>query len=781
MKEMDKELIELIKRNDFKTIKKKLKPLGSKYVKNFLEPYIENKFGIDYHKNLYSIVRYVNKFNKKQSELFLEHIKGNLQYDEKNWNKNIYKFDILIPESIALLIENSILDAKINDGELYNFLINNRSGIYCIILKIYKFWFSNKNQNDIEVKKLYENNFEIDNFFVRISREEFKKYSENYIKILNYLDAIKVVFTDHFHRPTVLNKEKNIFKPGICKGYRLNPLLVNIQKNAENKFFIIRINNKKSVISLYHDYISQKEVLINKDDSEEYFSDEENLYYLKNYSNRPKRIGISDDCKELIKKYNDNLIVTPIEEMFDYVDKHYSELIDQGIKRNKLNLIEKIYDYLNFFELRYDDADEDKFKNFNYFLDRTGRFYTFFNHCPKEIITEMFKIKNSKGNVEKLVEIDMRSCHLNMLALLFNKNVLKNFSIRNFVGPELLNWFERKLEKIPIEQLNAFKNLCSSSDYYQKMANLINEKSEIKYDIDSIKKMNMYFLYGNNIYNPIVTIFKFYFPFVIDFLNEVKKNFHSQSKLSYLLMRLESYFFIDKGIASVLKEGITVLPKHDCYYVAVSDAQKVRNILTNIYLELTEGDINYIPSYDRETSRIKSLFSKTIIDKKIVSRNVQLKKFINKTREERIKNNLYTNIYYKEFNDFLLNSGIKKLKVDRKLNVDKFKKILDRLVKLSADDNCIKFFEYLYDIYESKNYEKFVKENKKYNFTFLKFVIAEYISEDIKNKTIQQPIFISKQKISNTKIITPYEFYLKKTNESSGLKDRQVQQNYLLY
>lgn len=770
-------LIELIKRKEFKLLKKELKSLGSKYVKNILEPYLDNNYSIFFKDdiNYHLLLRETNKFNKDQSDLFVNHMNGKFTYNENNWNNNIYKFDILIPEKIVNNIENHILCSKENNHELYKFLMNNRNGVYCIIHKIIKFWHSFKNKNDIEVNKLYENNFDIKKHYVRISREEFKKYSENYIKILTFLEQNNIIETDHYHRKTINNKEKNIYKQGICKGYRINESFYN--EDVPN-FCIIRINTKKSVINLYNDYMSFKESLSTKDDYNQYFSEDENLYYLKNYDKRPKRIGISEDCKQLIYNYENSLFVTSINEIHDYVINNYDEIIYKGQQRGKNNIIDKIYEYLNFFESRYSNIDGERFKGFYYFLDRTGRFYTFFNHCPKEILFELFKLKNSKGQYEKLVEVDMRSCHINMLALLFNKNVLKNNSIRNFVGPELLNWFEQKLDKIPNDQLSAFKNLCSSANYYEKITELINQKSHIKYNIDDIKQMNMYFLYGNNTFNPIANLFKLFFPFVIEFLNEIKKTFNAQGKLSYLLMRLESYFFIDKGIHNVLKQGLTVLPRHDCYYVAESDAFKIKTILTNIYMELTEGDLNYIPSYEK--SELKNVTNKIKINKKVSVRNIQLNKFIVKTREEKLKINLYINLYYKDFNEFLYSIGIKKLKVGKNLNIEKFNKIFERLIKLNVSDEIFQHFFYLLTIYQNREYEKYVLKNKKYNLTYLRCILAEYMELDIENKTIHQPVFIAKQKVNNVKIVTPYEFYLNKINDNNS-KDRQIQQNFILY
>jgi len=775
-----KELItERIKNKEYKYLSKDLKKIGlnSKYIKNIIEPFEENEQYVNYlvgNSHYFNLIRQVNLYNKAQSKIFNEHLNGVLNYNESNWTKNVYKFDLLVPIKIFEKIEGLLISEKQNKTALYDFIINNRNGIYCIINKIYKFWFSKKYRDEIELQKLYSNDFNLKNVFVRISRDEFRKYSENYVKIIDFLENYCIIECDQYFRSTRIDKKTNTLIQGVCKGYRISKQFISLLEEKDNKYIVVRINNKKSVINLYYDNLTVKEnsdiKLIN------HFVEEENLFFLKNYNIKPKRIHVSEDCKALLNSFNANLFVKKIQDVYEYVESNQDEIKLQGIERDKPNLLDKIYEYLNFFELRYDAEETNRFKNFSAFLDRTGRFYTFFNHCPRELINILFSIKSKKGTIESLVEIDMRSCHLNMLALLFNKNVLKNFSIQSFVGPELLKWFEEKLDKIPIEQLTAFRNLCSSPDYYEKITELINQRSERKYDIDEIKKLNMYFLYNDINMNPITIIFRLYFPFVINFLEEVKKNYTSLSKLSYLLMRLESYFFIDKGLAKVIEKGITVLPKHDCYYVAESDVKRVRNILSGIYLELTEGDIDHIPSYQK---RLNNLFNSNSVDKKTSNRNLQLNKYLIKTREEKIKNNLFINLFYKYFNEFLGKHNINNLKVDKKLNAEKFKKILHRLEK-SNNIEAINELTTLFNVFEDKSYEVFVKSKKLYDNYFLKLTIQEYMDMDIEKKMIYQPIYLSGRKVSSTKIITPYEYFLEKIN-AIDLKDRQIKQNYLLY
>lgn len=782
----------LIKEKQFKVLRKSLLELNisNKVIRCLFDPFkdanADNYFkylngDIGYH----SLVRYSNIFNKTQAELY----KSDFDYIEEkklqNWTTNIFKYDLLIPVSVFEYLENKFSEVKNSDDVVLDtFITNNRNNIYCIFHKILKYWFSITNKGNIEREKLYNKKFSLSKHFIGISKNEFYKYSKHYAYILSLLESWGIIFCDDNSRPTYFLDEEVII--GKCKGFRISEKFIDLYDEKDNDYTIVRISSKVCVRELYYDNMAFKEnmKILNEDKKlESNIVDEETYhYFLEDYEKKPKKINVTKDCRKLINRYNDNLIVENIYDVYSHVEENEKEISQKGLERGKTNIVDRIFDYLSFFDLRYKRTNISKFNNFNYFLDRTGRFYSFFNHCPKELINIMFKLKNKKGIVEEIEEVDMRACHINMLALLFNKEILNNYSIQSFIGPQLLEWFNKKMQKIAPDQIESFKNLCSSPDYYDKIKNLVEERTGKTYTVNEIKQLNMFFLYSDHFDNPVKNVFKFYFPFIIDFFQEVKSHYNSLSKLSYLLMRMESYFFINKALPQILNHGITVLPKHDCFYVAKSDKEKVKNILTGIYVELTRGNIEYIPSFEKNDYN-QNVLNIVSVDKKLQTRNTKLYQYLYKTRKAKVKQNIYVNLYYQYFNEFLIKNGIKNFKAKRDLNEDKFRKIIKRFIKDNKNDDTLieKELGELIDVFNTKQYEIFMKSKlSESQITDISYVIADYMQEDINNKLIDKKIFLATSRFDVKRIKTPFEHYKLLFNKKDW-RERHNTENYLIY
>jgi hypothetical protein len=232
-----------------------------------------------------------------------------------------------------------------------------------------------------------------------------------------------------------------------------------------------------------------------------------------------------------------------------------NQITDQQYTHRKLSL-EGIYDFNNYTVSNYTVSQ------------KTGRAFHHYSNLKKEL--RSYITYDLKG---KLTEVDVKNSQpLFLSPLLIKENSIKKLDFYGYVCTLSSHYC---LDPYETEK---YISLTTNGRLYNYLSNASN------LDREKVKKNLMPFLFGPTYYqSKIIQIFRYEFPTITRFINEIKKGDHS--KLAILLQNLEANYILEIAAPKLLERKIPFIPIHDSFLVPEEFAYEVKKILVDTFYE----------------------------------------------------------------------------------------------------------------------------------------------------------------------------------------------------